>query len=160
MRSRIAAAKTRQQDGTYVVRSGNAKNALFTTRIEGSGQHEFFHHRQHPVEFPQNFAPTQSELETTRRAHQQVVSKHDSGALQGAADGRLAQHSREAAAVMLFSSAITAKVMRRFRSTCRSFSRRMAAMNIMHESHGHFRTSLLASPASRDGESGGLKWQI
>ena len=90
-RSRIAAAKTRQQNGTYVVRSGNAKNAPFKTRIEGSGQHEFFHHRQHPVQFPQNFAPTQSELETTRCAHKQVVSKHDSGALQGAADGRLAE---------------------------------------------------------------------
>ena len=89
--SRIAAAKPRQQDGTYVVRARNAKNAPFTTRIEGSGQHEFFHHRQHPVQFPQDFPPTQSELEPTWSTHKQLVSKHDSGALQGAADGRLAQ---------------------------------------------------------------------
>src|SRR5215831_7851320 len=37
---------------------------------------------------------------------------------------------------MLFSSAITAKVIRRFKSTWRSFSRRMATITIMHESHG------------------------
>src|SRR6202041_3335549 len=43
--------------------------------------------------------------------------------------------SRDAAAVMLFSSAIAANVIRRFKSTCRSFSKRMADMIIMHEPH-------------------------
>src|SRR5580704_9011891 len=43
--------------------------------------------------------------------------------------------SRDAAAVMLFSSAIAANVIRRFKSICRSFSRRMAAMTILHEPH-------------------------
>src|SRR5262249_22464470 len=42
---------------------------------------------------------------------------------------------RDAAAVMLFSSAIAAKVIRRFKSTWRNFSRRMATITIMHESH-------------------------
>src|SRR6516165_12592361 len=37
---------------------------------------------------------------------------------------------------MLFSSAITAKVIRRFKSIWRSFSRRMAPITIMHEPHG------------------------
>ncbi len=36
---------------------------------------------------------------------------------------------------MLFSSAIAANVIRRFKSTCRSFSKRMTAMTIMHEPH-------------------------
>jgi hypothetical protein len=38
-------------------------------------------------------------------------------------------------AVMLFSSAIAANVIRRFKSTCRRFSKRMTAMTIMHELH-------------------------
>jgi hypothetical protein len=38
-------------------------------------------------------------------------------------------------AVMLFSSAIAANVIRRLKSTCRSFSKRMTAMTIMHEPH-------------------------
>ena len=38
-------------------------------------------------------------------------------------------------AVMLFSSAIAANVIRRFKSTCCSFSKRMADMIIMHEPH-------------------------
>lgn len=38
-------------------------------------------------------------------------------------------------AVMLFSSAIAANVIRRFKSTCRSFSKRMTDMTIMHEPH-------------------------
>jgi hypothetical protein len=38
-------------------------------------------------------------------------------------------------AVMLLSSAIAANVIRRFKSTCRSFSKRMTAMTIMHEPH-------------------------
>src|ERR1700675_2282021 len=41
--------------------------------------------------------------------------------------------SRDAAAVTLFSSAIAANVIRRFKSTWRSFSRRMWIMIIMHE---------------------------
>ena len=36
---------------------------------------------------------------------------------------------------MLFSSAIAANVIRRFKPTCRSFSKRMTAMTIMHEPH-------------------------
>ncbi|HMJ20283.1 MAG TPA: SDR family NAD(P)-dependent oxidoreductase, partial [Terriglobales bacterium] len=36
---------------------------------------------------------------------------------------------------MLFSSAIAANAIRRFKSTCRSFSKRMATMTIMHEPH-------------------------
>jgi uroporphyrinogen-III synthase len=43
--------------------------------------------------------------------------------------------SRDAAAVTLFSSAMAANVIRRFKSTCRSFSKRMAVMTIMHEPH-------------------------
>jgi hypothetical protein len=35
----------------------------------------------------------------------------------------------------LFSSAIAANVIRRFKFTCRRFSKRMAAMTIMHEPH-------------------------
>jgi hypothetical protein len=38
-------------------------------------------------------------------------------------------------AVMLFSSAIAASVIRRFKSTCRSFSKRMTTMTIMHGPH-------------------------
>src|ERR1700688_4425395 len=44
-------------------------------------------------------------------------------------------NSRDAAAVTLFSSAIAANVIRRFKSTWRSFSRRMVVMFIMHEAH-------------------------
>src|ERR1700758_2342011 len=43
---------------------------------------------------------------------------------------------------MLFSSAIAANVIKRFRSTWRSFSRRMAIMNIMHEPHAIVSPSL------------------
>ena len=50
-------------------------------------------------------------------------------------------NSRDAAAVTLFSSAIAANVIRRFKSTWRSFSKRMAIMIIMHDPH----TSLAAS---------------
>ena len=49
---------------------------------------------------------------------------------------------RDAAAVMLFSSAIAANVIRRFKSTCRSLSRRMAAMIIMHETNVVVRSSV------------------
>jgi len=67
------------------------------------------------------------------RAHQKVILKHKAGPLQRPAY-RLSS-SRDAAAVMLFSSAIAAKVITRFKSTCRSFSKRMAVMTIMHDSH-------------------------
>src|SRR5258705_11717553 len=50
--------------------------------------------------------------------------------------------SRDAAAVMLFSSAIAANVIRRFKSTCRSFSKRMTPMTIMHEPHAAGESSL------------------
>src|ERR1700761_8406102 len=49
---------------------------------------------------------------------------------------------REAAAVTLFSSAIAANVIRRFRSTWRSFSKRMDIMIIMHEPHTEFASSV------------------
>src|ERR1700730_5098480 len=53
--------------------------------------------------------------------------------------------SRLAAAVMLFSSAIAANVIRRFKSTCRNFSKRMTAMTIMHEPHEVGDSSLTVS---------------
>jgi len=70
-----------------------------------------------------------------RRPEQKVILKHGPGALQSAAHRRLAQQQPGCCAVMLFSSAIAANVIRRFKSTCRSFSRRMAVMTIMHEPH-------------------------
>ena len=76
------------------------------------------------------------EFEALRRLHQKVILKHHPGARCNArlTAGWLSS-SRDAAAVMLFSSAIAANVIRRFKSTCRSFSKRMTAMTIMHEPH-------------------------
>src|SRR6266481_2707950 len=48
---------------------------------------------------------------------------------------------RDAAAVMVFSCAIAANVIRRFKSTWRSFSKRMAIITIMHDSHKRVRSS-------------------
>src|SRR5258708_20085092 len=42
---------------------------------------------------------------------------------------------------MLFSCAIAANVIRRFKSTWRSFSKRMAIITIMHDSHKRVRSS-------------------
>jgi len=75
------------------------------------------------------------------RAHQKVILKHNAGPLQRPAYSGWLSSSRDAAAVMLFSSAIAAKVITRFKSTCRSFSKRMAVMTIMHDSHEYVRSS-------------------
>src|SRR6266404_2916974 len=69
--------------------------------------------------------------------------------------------SREAAAVTLFSSAIAANVINRFKSTCRSFSRRMAAMNIMHEPYTMGSSSLISvSQSCEEGEIHGTRKRI
>src|SRR5580698_320228 len=51
-------------------------------------------------------------------------------------------NSRADALVALFSSAITAKMIKRFKSTCRSFSRRIWSMTIMHVPYAHERRLL------------------
>jgi hypothetical protein len=79
-----------------------------------------------------NLAAPQREFEAMRRPEQKVILKHGPGALQRLTAGWLSS-SRDAAAVTLLSSALAANVIRRFNSTCRSFSKRMAAITIMHD---------------------------
>ena len=61
-------------------------------------------------------------------------------------------NSRDAAAVTLFSFAIAANVIKRFRSIWRNFSRRMAIINIMHEPHAIVVPSLSVYVISRRGD--------
>jgi hypothetical protein len=54
--------------------------------------------------------------------------------------------SRADALMTLFSSAITAKIVKRFKSTCRSFSKRIQPMSIMHEPYAQWKPSIGVAP--------------
>jgi hypothetical protein len=68
-------------------------------------------------------------------SNQKIILKHCACALEGAAHSRLAEEQAGCGCRNAFSSAIAANVMRRFKSTWRSFSIRMAILTIMHGPH-------------------------
>jgi hypothetical protein len=65
--------------------------ALLPHRIEQIRRDQILHLGQQALKFLENFAASQGEFEALRRSHQKVILKHHPGALQGAANRRLAQ---------------------------------------------------------------------
>src|SRR5580700_9437029 len=132
----------REHDRTNIVRARNVEVALLPHWIEGCGRDQVFHFGQQSLQLIRILRPRKVNSKPfgdwTRRSSWNNARARCSARLTA---GWLS-NSREAAAVTLFSSAIAAKVIRRFKSTWRSFSRRMDIMIIMHEPHARSAASL------------------
>src|ERR1700678_727165 len=86
-----AAAQVRQQRGANIVGARNAEIAPLLFRLEDDWYHQAFYFGKELFKFLENLAPSQRELKSRRRANHQLVLKHGTRALKGAADSRLTE---------------------------------------------------------------------
>src|SRR5580693_2820627 len=99
--------------------------AFLAHGIKQSRSNKILHPGQQTLKLVENLSTSQCEFEAIRRPNQQIILKHRACALEGPAHGRLAEEQAGCAAVMLFSSAMAANVISRFKSAWRNFSRNL-----------------------------------
>src|ERR1700745_2823553 len=65
--------------------------AFLASGIKQGRRNEILHPWQQSLKLIENLSTSQSEFEAIRRSNQKIILKHRACALQGAADGRLAE---------------------------------------------------------------------
>jgi hypothetical protein len=107
--------------------------ALLAQGIKHGRSNEILHPGQKALELVENLSTAQSEFEAIRRSNQKIILEHCACAPEGPAHSRLADEQAGCSGRNAFFLCDRANIMRRFKSTWRSFSIRMAILTIMHK---------------------------